>query len=84
LIRERQLPSGYKRGSINDELPAILERLSLNQDAWKTLTTRFELEFKQWVGSEHIVRQVYSDKRYQRIPSTDHHRTLLAKQGDLK
>jgi hypothetical protein len=77
LIRERQLPSGYKRGSINDELPAILERLSLNQDAWKTLTTRFELEFKQWVGSEHIVRQVYSDKKYQRIPSTDHHRTLL-------
>jgi REP element-mobilizing transposase RayT len=40
LIREG------KRGSINDELPAILERLSLNQDAWKILTTRFELEFK--------------------------------------
>jgi hypothetical protein len=71
LIREG------KRGSINDELPAILERLSLNQDAWKILTTRFELEFKQWVGSEHIVRQVYSDKKYQRIPSTGHHRTLL-------
>jgi REP element-mobilizing transposase RayT len=77
LIREEHLLSGYKRGSINDELPPILERLSLNQDAWKILTTRFELEFKQWVGSEHIVRQVYSDKKYQRIPSTDHHRTLL-------
>jgi REP element-mobilizing transposase RayT len=77
LIREEQRPSVYKRGSISDELPPILERLSLNQDAWKTLTTRFELEFKQWVGSEHIVRQVYSDKKYQRIPSTDHHRTLL-------
>jgi len=51
--------------------------MSLNQEAWKILTTRFELEFKQWVGSEHIVRQVYSDKKYQRIPSTDHHRTLL-------
>ena len=78
LIREEQLPSGYKRGSINDELPAILERLSLNQDAWKILTTRFELEFKQWVGSEYVVRQVYSDKKYQRIPSTEHHRTLLS------
>jgi hypothetical protein len=71
LIREG------KRGSINDELTAILERLSLNQDAWKILITRFELEFKQWVGSEHVVRQVYSDKKYQRIPSTDHHRALL-------
>jgi hypothetical protein len=66
-----------KRGSINDELPAIIERLSLNQDAWKILTTRFELEFKQWVGSEHVVRQVYYDKKYQRIPSTEHYRTLL-------
>jgi REP element-mobilizing transposase RayT len=71
LIRED------KRGSIDDQLPPILERLSLTQDAWKILTTRFEQEFKQWVGSEHIVRQVYSDKKYQRIPSTDHHRTLL-------
>ena len=77
LIREEPLPSGYKRGSITDELPAILERLSLNQDAWKILTTRFELEFKQWVGSEQIVRQVYCDKKYQRIPSTDRHRALL-------
>lgn len=66
-----------KRGSINDEIPPILERLSLSQDAWKILTTRFEQEFKQWVGSEHIVRQVYSDKQYQRIPSTNPHRTLL-------
>ncbi|MFQ3243690.1 MAG: hypothetical protein ACI9SP_000315 [Arenicella sp.] len=62
LIREG------KRGSINDELPAILERLSLNQDAWKTLTTRLELEFKQWVGSEHVVRQVYSDKNINEFP----------------
>jgi hypothetical protein len=77
LIREEQLPLGYKRGSINDNLPPILERLSLNQDAWKILTTRFEQEFKQWVGSEHIVQQVYRDKQYQRIPSTAHHRTLL-------
>ena len=66
-----------KRGSISDEIPPILERLSLSRDAWKILMTRFEQEFKQWVGSEHIVRQVYSDKQYQRIPSTNSHRTLL-------
>lgn len=71
LIRED------KRGSIRSALPAILERLSLNQEAWKTLTTEFEQQFRQWVGSEHIVRQVYSDKHYQRIPSTDSHRSLL-------
>jgi hypothetical protein len=33
--------------------------------------------FGNWVGSEHIVRQVYSDKHYQRIPSTASHRQLL-------
>ena len=33
-----------------------------------------------WVGSEHIVRQVCSDKAYQRIPSTAPHRRLLGKQ----
>ena len=71
LIRED------KRGSINDAFPPILERLALDEEAWKILTTRFESEFKQWVGSEHIVRQVYTDKQYQRIPSTDHYRTLL-------
>lgn len=71
LIREG------KRGSINVSLPPILERLSLSEGAWRILTTRFEYEFKQWVGSEHIVRQVYADKHYQRIPSTGHYKTLL-------
>jgi hypothetical protein len=66
-----------KRGSIDQSLPPILDRLALDRDAWRILTTRFEYEFKQWVGSEHIVRQVYSDKQYQRIPSTDRHRNLL-------
>lgn len=58
-----------KRGKINSSLPPILERLSLNLEAWLVLTTQFERQFGQWVGSEHIVRQVYSDRHYQRIPS---------------
>jgi hypothetical protein len=66
-----------KRGHINNELPPILKRLSFNKDAWKVLTTKFEQQFKQWVGSEHIVKQVYSDKQYQRIPSTTKHKALL-------
>ncbi|GHA20574.1 transposase [Arenicella chitinivorans] len=66
-----------KRGAIASELPPILERLGLNSDAWQVLTTQFETQFQHWVGSEHIVRQVCSDKHYQRIPSTVNHRQLL-------
>jgi hypothetical protein len=58
-----------KRGEINSSLPAILERLSLDHDSWLILTTQFERQFGQWVGSAHIVRQVYSDRHYQRIPA---------------
>jgi len=57
-----------KRGEINSSLPPILERLSLDRNSWLILATQFERQFGQWVGSEHIVRQVYSDRHYQRIP----------------
>ncbi len=57
-----------KRGAISDTLPPILERISLNQEAWKVLTTEFEHKFTHWVGSEHLVREICSDKHYQRIP----------------
>ena len=59
-----------KRGKICAALPPILERLTLDQESWHILTTEFERMFGQWVGSEHIVRQVYSDKHYLRIPSS--------------
>jgi REP element-mobilizing transposase RayT len=62
-----------KRGQINSSLPPILERLSIDRDSWLILTTEFERQFGQWVGSEHIVRQVYSDRHYQRIPSANRH-----------
>ena len=58
------------RGKICAALPPILERLTLDQESWHILTTEFERMFGQWVGSEHIVRQVYSDKHYLRIPSS--------------
>lgn len=59
-----------KRGEINSSLPT-LERRSLDIDAWLILTTQFERQFGQWVGSEHIVRQVYPYRHYQRIPSAN-------------
>ena len=73
-LREKQPPSGYKKGKINSALPPILERLALDQDSWHILTTELERKFGQWVGSEHVVRQVYSDRPYQPIPSSS---TLL-------
>lgn len=66
-----------KRGAITQSLPPILERLALDEESWNQLTTQFEHHFGNWVGSEHIVRQVYSDKHYQRIPSTRNHRQFL-------
>ena len=66
-----------KRGAINPILPPILDRLSITQDAWRLLTTRFEEQFHNWVGSEHITRQVCQGKHYQRIPSTINHRQLF-------
>ena len=66
-----------KRGAIEMKLPPILERIAIDTDAWAILTTEFENRFSHWVGTEHIVRQVCSDKAYQRIPSTAPHRRLL-------
>ena len=67
-----------KRGAVESDLPPILQRLSLDGDSWKILTTEFELRFKHWVGSEHIVKQICSDKHYQRIPSINSSRQLLS------
>ena len=66
-----------KYGAINSGLPPILQRLNLELDAWKTVTTEFEGRFKQWVGAETLMQQIYKNKHYQRIPSTAQHRTLF-------
>jgi REP element-mobilizing transposase RayT len=66
-----------KRGHIDNTLPNILDRLNLNPDAWKILTTDFENRFQCWVGSEHIVRRVCENRGYKRIPTTQRHKTLV-------
>ena len=66
-----------KRGAIDSQLPSILQRLGLEADQWRILTTEFEEQFSHWVGSEHVVRQVCDDKAYQRIPSINASRHLL-------
>ena len=66
-----------KRGVINNTLPPIIERLTINKNNWKVLTTQFETQFKQWIGNDKIVKQTYLNKNYQRIPSTQNHKTLF-------
>ena len=66
-----------KRGAMEPDLPPILQRLDLSNESWKILTTQFEQRFKHWVGSEAILRQVCSDKHYQRIPSVYNSRRLF-------
>ena len=66
-----------KRGSINPDLPPILERLGFDNHQWRTLTTAFEMQFSHWVGHEKSVKQIYKDKCYQRTPSTKACNALL-------
>jgi len=66
-----------KRGAIDHNLPPILKRLELNKEIWQTLTQEFESQFSYWVGSEHIVRKVYHDRQYQRIPMLTNYAELL-------
>lgn len=66
-----------KRGSVSANLPPILDRLNLPSDAWIILTTQFEVQFRNWVGSEHIVKEACGNQGYQRIPSTRQHRQLF-------
>ena len=66
-----------KPGFIDQSLLPILQRLELNQKNWHILTTQFESQFKQWVGSENITKQIYINKKYQRTPSTKNHKTLF-------
>ena len=52
-----------KRGHIKNTLPRILDRLSLDTDSWKVLTTKFEDHFQSWVSSEHIAKAITIPQR---------------------
>jgi len=44
-----------KRGAISQDLPPILERLGIDEQAWLRLATNFETSFNTWVGTpEHV------------------------------
>lgn len=66
-----------KRGAISEDLPSILDRLNLPIDSWQILTTQFETQFRNWVGSEHIVKQACGNQGYKRVPYARHQRRLF-------
>jgi len=66
-----------KRGSIDNNLPTLLERLSIEGEHWRILTKDFEQQFSHWVGTEHIIKQIYQYKGYQRIPKAKHYKALF-------
>lgn len=44
-----------KRGFINNKLPSILDRLSIQPDNWIVLTKEFEENFNRWVGDKSAI-----------------------------
>ncbi|OED36085.1 hypothetical protein AB833_28520 [Chromatiales bacterium (ex Bugula neritina AB1)] len=45
-----------KSGVLDDVLPPILQRLDIGTDTWLTITTEFEDQFRQWVGTEAAIQ----------------------------
>ena len=57
-----------KRGAIDGDLPAILERLAIDEDHWLYMTQNFESSFKTLVGSMYSLKRACRSFGYQRIP----------------
>ena len=57
-----------KRGSIDSDLPCILQRLDIDEEHWLYMTQNFESSFKTLVGAVHTLRKVCRDLGYKRMP----------------
>jgi len=57
-----------KRGIIDNSIPPILQRLSIDEDSWKYLNQYFESAFKGFVGSAINVKEACAKLNYQRSP----------------
>jgi REP element-mobilizing transposase RayT len=66
-----------KRGAISGKIPPLLERLQIDPDNWKTLTTQFERSFKSFVGEPKSLASTTLAMRYQRSPGLSACRSLL-------
>ena len=57
-----------KRGAIDDSLPPILERLSIEPDKWLYTSSHFESSFKNMVGTAQSMLSKCKLLGYQRTP----------------
>ena len=57
-----------KRGCISEKADNILSRLNIDEEQWLEMTQHFELQFKNFAGSEFQVRQSSQRLGYQRPP----------------
>ena len=67
-----------KRGAIHSKLPPILARLGIEDENWLELTTSFEANFKDLVGSPTSLDQSLSVFKRQRRTSIQNSQALLA------
>ena len=63
-----QILRNDKRGSINHNLPPMVERLQIDPQHWLYLTKHFESGFKGLVGSAFALKQACQTLNYQRQP----------------
>ncbi len=67
-----------KRGSISKNLPPILQRLGIEADNWLTLTTSFEKDFKDLVGSPNALDKAVELLERKRRPSFQNCKALFS------
>ena len=66
-----------KRGAIHQDLPDVLQRLKIDANTWKTLSTQFESKVSLLVGDATTVKEKAGYFGYQRLPTTQHLKTLF-------
>jgi hypothetical protein len=57
-----------KRGSIDNDIPPILERLNISVEHWVYNTRHFESQFKGLVGTAISIKSKFQQFGYQRTP----------------
>ncbi len=57
-----------KRGSINQTLPPILDRLDIEPETWLVLVTKFESRFKSLVGAKEVLKSAARTLGFKRTP----------------
>ncbi len=66
-----------KRGSINQTLPPILDRLDIEPETWLVLVTKFESRFKSLVGAKEVLKSAARKLGFKRTPGLSNCLALL-------